>query len=117
LKPETYFLSEYRYQKNGKWLVKRELLSVPVFNLSLSADEKLNYLRIYPGDAESKTYIYDLYSNLIQLISEDNTSTYFEYDSFGKLIQSRDDDGISYKAHHREYRNNSSDEIQVLGEE
>lgn len=117
LKPETYFLSEYRYQKNGKWLVKRELLSVPVFNLSLSGDEKLNYLRIYPGDAEAKTYIYDLYSNLIQLISEDNTSTYFEYDSFGKLIQSRDDDGISYKAHHREYRNNSSDEIQVLGEE
>lgn len=117
LKPETYFLSEYRYQKNGKWLVKRELLSVPVFNLSLSGNEKLNYLRIYPGDAEAKTYIYDLYSNLIQLISEDNTSTYFEYDSFGKLIQSRDDDGISYKAHHREYRNNSSDEIQVLGEE
>ena len=107
---DTALIAEYRYRKHGhKWKTVREKLSD--FHLSLSYGEVLNYLRIYPKDAEAKTFVYDRYGNIIQIVAEDNTSTYYEYNPFGRLIQTRNDDGVSFKSHHREFRNDDKDEI------
>ena len=76
-------------------------------SLDIPIGAKLNYFRVYPERSESKSFIYDRYDNLIQIIAEDNTSTYYEYDPLGRLVQSRNDDGLSFKAHHREYMNDS----------
>ena len=103
-------VAEYRYKKAGQtWQTKRE--NVNELNLSLSSGDVLNYLRIYPKKAEAKTYIYDLYGNIIQIVAEDNTSTFFEYNPLGQLIQSRNDDGVSFKSHHREFTNDDRNEI------
>jgi YD repeat-containing protein len=74
--------------------------------VKLNPGEKMNYFRVYPENAEAKTFVYDVNGNMVQTIAEDNTSTYYEYDPFGKLVQSRNDDGVSFKSHHREYMNN-----------
>lgn len=101
---------EYRYKKYGEtWQTKRE--SVNELNLSLSSGDVLNYLRIYPENAEAKTFIYDRYGNIIQIVAEDNTSTFYEYNPLGQLIQTRNDDGVSFKSHHREFTNDDRNEI------
>lgn len=103
-------VAEYRYKKAGQtWQTKRE--NVNELNLSLSSGDALNYLRIYPENAEAKTYIYDRYGNIIQIVAEDNTSTFYEYNPLGQLIQSRNDDGVSFKSHHREFTNDDRNEI------
>ncbi len=92
-----------------KWQTVRENLKG--LHLNLNKGDVLNYLRIYPDNAEAKTFIYDNYGNMIQSVAEDNTSTFYEYDSFGKLIQTRNDDGVSFKSHHREFTNDDRNEI------
>lgn len=107
---DTALIAEYRYRKHGqKWVTDRKKISD--LHLTLNSGEILNYIRIYPENAEAKSYVYDRYGNIIQIIAEDNTSTYYEYNPFGKLIQTRDDDGVSFKSHHREFRNDSKNEI------
>lgn len=99
-------IAEYRLCKTHQGCEsKREELSATSFRLELNGKE-LNYLRIYPENAESKTYIYDAFGHLIQFVSEQNLSTFYEYDALGNLIQIRNEDGVSFKSHHREYMNN-----------
>ena len=99
---------EYRIKENGKaWQTKRETI-ISNTSFTIPAMSKLSYFRLYPEKAEAKSFIYDNYDNLIQIIAEDNTSTYYEYDPFENLVQSRNDDGVSFKAHHREYMNDST---------
>lgn len=101
------FAVEYRKWENSKgWETKRDVKSSGEAKVALKSGEKLNYFRVYPENAEAKTFIYDINGNMVQTIAEDNTSTYYEYDPFGKLVQSRNDDGVSFKSHHREYMNN-----------
>jgi YD repeat-containing protein len=90
--------------KNESWNSTREVYERP-FNLPLKAGDQLGYLRIYPKNAQAKTFVYDKYGNLVRIVSEENLSTYYEYNPFGHLVQMRDDDGVSFKVHHREYRN------------
>ena len=101
---------EYRIKENGKsWETHRDTVaSGSVSGLTIPPWSKLNYFRVYPEKAEAKSFIYDNYDNLIQIVAEDNTSTYYEYDPLGKLVQIRNDDGMSFKAHHREYMNGST---------
>lgn len=107
---DTTLVAEYRMRKHGqKWVTDRKKVSD--LHLTLNSGEILNYIRIYPENAEAKSYVYDRYGNIIQIVAEDNTSTYYEYNPFGKLIQTRDDDGVSFKSHHREFRNDSKNEI------
>lgn len=107
---------EYRtWNKSTGWQTKRDVVSGAEASLELASGDKLNYFRVYPENAEAKSFIYDSYGNMVQTIAEDNTSTYYEYDPFGKLVQSRNDDGVSFKSHHREYMNSSNDD-KVLGE-
>src|SRR5574344_351003 len=106
-------VAEDRIKKNGEWSTERQLLMTSSFSLALSSGDALNYLRIYPDEAEAKTFLYDFYGNLVQAVAEDNTSSYYEYDPFGNLVQIRDDDGVSYKTHHREFWNDSLDVVPV----
>ena len=100
---------EYRYWASAKgWVTERKIVSPSKVELEIPDSIKLNYFRVYPEGAEAKTFIYDKYGNIIQIVAEDNTSTYYEYDPLGFLVQSRNDDGVSFKAHHREYMNNTS---------
>lgn len=100
------FAVEYRKWENSKgWETKRDVKSSGEAKVALKSGEKMNYFRVYPENAESKTFIYDINGNMVQTIAEDNTLTYYEYDPFGKLVQSRNDDGVSFKSHHREYMN------------
>ena len=106
---------EYRmWTPADGWKTEREIKSITnmvsttqTVSLDIPIGAKLNYFRVYPERSESKSFIYDRYDNLIQIIAEDNTSTYYEYDPLGRLVQSRNDDGLSFKAHHREYMNDS----------
>lgn len=101
---------EYRVKKSGKkWQTKREKLSD--MTLTLNKGEILNYLRVYPDNAEAKTYLYDVYGNILQIVDTDNLSTYYEYNPLGQLIQTRNDDGVSFKSHHREFMNDNRNEI------
>lgn len=101
---------EYRtWNKSTGWQTKRDIVSGAEASLELASGDKLNYFRVYPENAEAKSFIYDSYGNMVQTIAEDNTSTYYEYDPFGKLVQSRNDDGVSFKSHHREYMNNAEE--------
>jgi|GEM_PF-1541888 len=113
----TSFVAEYRIKRasTGKWETLRQqpATNSTSFALTLNNGDVLNYLRVYPGDAEAKTYLYDSYGNLVQVVAEDNTSTYYEYDPFGKLLQVRDDDGVSFKSHWREFMNDDRDTISV----
>ena len=103
-------VAEYRVKKSGKkWQTVRE--SINDLKLTLSKGDVLNYMRVYPENAEAKTYLYDRYGNMVQFVGEDNVSTYFEYNPLGQLIQTRNDDGVSFKSHHREFRNDDRDEI------
>ena len=100
---------EYRYwTQAGGWLTERKIVSPSKAKLEIPANARLNYFRVYPEGAEAKTFVYDRYGNIIQIVAEDNTSTYYEYDPLGFLVQSRNDDGVSFKAHHREYMNDTS---------
>ena len=101
---------EYRVKKSGKkWQTVREKISD--LSLKLDKDDVLNYLRVYPENAEAKTYVYDKYGNIIQIVDENNLSTYYEYNPLGQLVQTRNDDGVSFKSHHREFRNDDRNEI------
>jgi YD repeat-containing protein len=91
-------------RKHGSWETVRDT-NVTSFNWSLNSDDQLGYLRVYPQKAQAKTFVYDKYGNLVRIVSEENLSTYYEYNPFGHLVQMRDDDGVSFKVHHREYRN------------
>jgi hypothetical protein len=103
-------VAEYRVKKSGmNWQTVRENISN--LNLSLKKGDVLNYLRVYPENAEAKTYLYDRYGNMIQVVGEDNVSTFYEYNPLGQLIQTRNDDGVSFKSHHREFTNDDRDEI------
>ena len=48
---------------------------------------------------------------MIQFIGEDNVSIFYEYNPLGQLIQTRNDDGVSFKSHHREFTNDDRNEI------
>ena len=113
-------IKEYRMWSSANgWKTEREFIAVScgkdTIELTIPAGGKLNYFRVYPEKAESKSFIYDKYGNMIQSIAEDNTSTYYEYDPLGNLVQSRNDDGVSFKAHHREYMNDTTTQ-KVMGE-
>ena len=110
---ENSVVVEYKkWSENNGWQMVSEIKTFAgasyTYSLSLAPDEQLNYLRIYPKNAMAKTFVYDVNGNLIQIVAEDNTSTYYEYDPLGFLVQSRNDDGVSFKAHHREYKNDAS---------
>ncbi|MCF0216377.1 MAG: hypothetical protein HUK21_07885, partial [Fibrobacteraceae bacterium] len=107
------YVAEYRKLSNNGWKTYRENLDGARFSITLSSTDKLNYLRIYPVDAEAKSYIYDMYGMMIQYISEANLSTYYVYDSFGKLVESYNDDGMTFKSHHRELMNDNKNEVEV----
>ncbi|SHH87908.1 hypothetical protein SAMN05720766_13216 [Fibrobacter sp. UWH9] len=109
---DTNLVVEYRAFINGSWKRVRKKYSSNSLS-SLTSGVILNYLRIYPTSAESKTFITDFYGNVVQIVAEDNLSTYYEYDPTGSLIQIRNDDGVSFKSHHREFRNDTLDNISV----
>ena len=107
---DTTLVAEYRMRKHGQnWVTERKKVSN--LHLMLNSGEILNYIRIYPENAEAKSYVYDRYGNIIQIVAEDNTSTYYEYNPLGQLIQTRNDDGVSFKSHHREFVNDDRNEI------
>lgn len=105
LKEGRKYVAEYRKLSGDGWKTYRENVDGSDFSMTLSSADKLNYLRIYPENAEAKSYIYDIYGMMIQNISETNLSTYYVYDSFGKLVESYNDDGLTFKSHHRELMN------------
>lgn len=70
-----------------------------------SLEARISYLRVYPDNGESATYVYNDRGNLIQVVNENNLSTYFEYDLFGEVTGIKNDDGLMYSAHKREWTN------------
>lgn len=105
-KPGRTLIAEYAMRKSGRpWEVHRDTVIGLPFEVTLYGGYLLSYLRIYPADAQARTFVYDRHGNLVRTVSEDNLSIYYEYDPFGHLVQVRDDDGNSFKVHHREYRN------------
>lgn len=108
---DSIVVESRKWNEADGWKVYRDVKTFTgknySYNLSLNQGERLNYLRIYPKNSESKIYVYDSYGNMIQIVTEDNTSLFYEYDSFGKLKQVRNDDGVSFKAHHREFMNSN----------
>lgn len=106
---DSKYTKEYRFWTPSQgWITKREIDSGKIISLNLEKKSLLNYFRVYPENAETKSYVYDSYGNMIQLVAEDNTSSFYEYNPLGQLVQIRNDDGLSFEAHHREYMNDKT---------
>jgi YD repeat-containing protein len=68
------------------------------FFRNLSGNVRIKYLRVYPVQAQAKTFIHDERGNMVQSVDEANLSTYYEYDLLGKLITIRNDDGVAFSS-------------------
>ncbi|MGM9984720.1 MAG: RHS repeat domain-containing protein [Fibrobacter intestinalis] len=108
-------VAEYAFRKSGRsWETHRDTVRSFPYELTFYGGYLLSYLRVYPADGEAKTFVYDRYGSLVRLVSERNLSSSYEYDPLGNLVQVRDDDGNSFKAHHREYLNDGGDTLLVV---
>lgn len=104
-------IAEYALRKSGRpWQTVREELKNNHFELQMYGGYQLSYLRIYPIDAQAKTFVYNNYGNMVRSIDEYNTTSYYEYTPLGHLSQIRNDDGVTFKNFHREYRNSKSED-------
>jgi YD repeat-containing protein len=100
----------------GKWVYIEGEVTVPsdMRRIYLRVDNNgsgtvwFDDLRLYPADAQMKTYTYDPLISMTSSTDENNVTTYYEYDSFGRLEYIRDDNRKILK--HYEYHYKSSND-------
>lgn len=74
-------------------------------NDNVAGSVRVAYLRAYPENAETVSYLYDARGNMVQSVNEQNVSSYYEYDAFGSLAATRNDDGQLFSTHKKELTN------------
>jgi YD repeat-containing protein len=97
----SYVIS-YWYLSGGVWKYMPEQPFTGSFTLSNGSG--YDDIRVYPEEAQMKTYTY---SPLLGITSETDTgsrTTYYKYDSAGRLMDIRDQDGNIVKTFQYNYR-------------
>jgi YD repeat-containing protein len=95
---------EYWYYNNGTWTY----ITKPYTGSSmvLSEGSAIDDVRIYPTDAQMKTYTHDPLLGLTSVTDESGFTQRYEYDTYGRLKLIRDDQGKILKSYQYHYKNN-----------
>jgi len=95
---------EYWYYNSGTWTY----ITKPYTGTSmlLSEGTAIDNVRIYPTDAQMKTYTHDPVLGLTSITDESGFTQRFEYDTYGRLKLIRDDQGKIVKSYQYHYKNN-----------
>ncbi len=99
----TYVI-EYWYLSGTQWI----FVSTPytgsgmVLNNGTAVDD----IRIYPTDAQMKSYTYDPILGMTSAIDESGRVFKYDYDSFGRFFRLRNDNGAVEKQYQYNYKGN-----------
>jgi YD repeat-containing protein len=72
----------------------------------LAEGSAIDDVRIYPVDAQMKTFTHDPLLGLTSVTDESGFTQRYEYDTFGRLKLIRDDHGKIVKSYQYHYKNN-----------
>jgi YD repeat-containing protein len=76
---------------NG-WTFYERLATATATTITISGNNKLDELRLYPSDAQMVTYTYDPLIGVTTECDGNNRISYYEYDALGRLTVVRDQD-------------------------
>lgn len=97
---KTYVVEYWSYNGSA-WVYQ----SLPFAN-SMSLSGTIDDVRIYPKDAQMKTYTYDPILGMTSSINESGQTFKYEYDSFGRLGVVRNEKGNIEKQYSYHYKTN-----------
>lgn len=95
------YIVEYWYYESNKW--NYQLLP---FTNGMTLDGVIDDVRVYPKDAQMKTYTYDPILGMTSSINESGQTYKYEYDSFGRLGVVRNEKGNIEKQYSYHYKTN-----------
>ena len=75
-------------------------------SMTLAEGTAIDDVRIYPTDAQMKSYTYDPVLGIRSVIDESSRTYLYEYDSFGRLARIRNDKGGIEKQYTYNYKGN-----------
>jgi YD repeat-containing protein len=82
---------------DGQWKLKPE---VPYsYIISEPGASRYDEVRVYPPNAQMKTYCYEPGFGISNITDANNRVTYYEYDPFGRLVVVKDQDGKIVKTY------------------
>ena len=84
------YVIEYWFYENGKWNYNSKAYTG---NTMLTDGSAIDNVRIYPADAQMKSYTYDRLRGMTSIIDMNNLTYRYEYDTFGRLQIIRNDKG------------------------
>jgi YD repeat-containing protein len=100
----TYIVEYWYFDDNtSKWIYKSANYTGPT---TLSDGVRIDNVRVYPKDAQMKSYTYDPLFGMTSSISESGLVYKYEYDSFGRLTAIRDGKGNIEKHYTYHYQGN-----------
>ncbi len=94
---------EYWNMNNGQW----KWISLPYTGPGMllnHGNTPIDDIRIYPSDAQMKSYTHDLLNGITSVISENGQTLLYDYDSFGRLWRIRNDKGTVEKIYEYNYK-------------
>ncbi|HEY8934410.1 MAG TPA: hypothetical protein VIM65_04290, partial [Cyclobacteriaceae bacterium] len=94
---------EYWYLANGKWNYNTKAYTGA--GMILNDGSAVDDVRIYPVDAQMKSYTYDPILGMTSVIDEGGIMHSYDYDNFGRLKMIRNDQGVIEKQYIYKYKN------------
>jgi hypothetical protein len=100
----TYVIEYWYLDGSNKW----QYISKPYVGTSmvLAEGSAIDDIRIYPKDAQMKSYTHDPVLGIRSIIDESSRTTVYEYDSFGRLKLIKNDKGEIEKQYLYNYKGN-----------
>lgn len=100
----SYFIEYWYLDAINKW----QYISKPFTGTSmlLAEGSAIDDVRIYPKDAQMKSYTYDTILGMTSSISESSQTFKYEYDTFGRLKLIRNDKGEIEKQYSYNHKTN-----------
>jgi YD repeat-containing protein len=98
------YIIEYWYLSGTTW----KFTSVPYSGngMVLNNGSAIDDVRIFPADAQMKTYTYDPVLGMTSSIDESGRAFMYDYDTFGRLLRIRNDNGGTEKQYQYNYKGN-----------
>jgi YD repeat-containing protein len=104
IKPNTKnYVIEYWYLNGAEWVYAS---AVYTNGMVLTNGSAIDNVRIYPSDAQMKSYTYDPLIGMTSAINESGQVFKYEYDSFGRLKRIVNDKGSVEKEYTYNYKTN-----------
>lgn len=98
----SYIIEYWYYDTDNLW----RYISKPYTGSSMTLTEgtAIDDVRIYPVDAQMKSYTYDPVLGIRSVIDESGTSMFYNYDTFGRLATIRDENQNILKTYKYNYK-------------